>query len=172
MTMLIREAYLLLQRFCTQAINNVQVTISEANQFAARPKKPCVLIEIANCKDVGAFNQFVDEDGLKTYTILKTIDVTFTAYSDKDLSAEDMLCTIYNMFFTELTFNVFGRNLALLKKLTDIKCVSIEVASKIEDRAFMELRFNITQTARFNTGLIEHVEVHDQINNEVYTIDI
>jgi len=170
--MLISEAYFLLQKFCVQALNDPLIKVTEGDQFSPRPKKPCVVIKIDNCKEVSAFSQFVDSEGLKTYDILKTIDVTFTAYSDKDLAADDILCTIYNMFFTELTFDIFGRDLALLKKITDIKCESVEVASKIEDRAMMELRFNIVQTAKHNTGLIEHVEVHDQINNEVYTIDI
>lgn len=172
MTMLIKDAYILLQKFCKEALNDNNIKVYLGNQFATRAKKPSVTINIDNCKEVSAFNQFVDGDGLKTYEILKTIDVTFTSYADDVTIASDMLCKIYNMFFTELTFTIFGRNLSLLKKISEITTTSIKVEDKIEDRATMELRFNIVQVAQYNTGLIEHVEVHDQINNEIYYIDL
>ncbi len=171
MIVLISEAYLLLQEFCVKALNDSSVKVVLAHQFSSRPPKPCVVIEIDNCKDVSVFSHFVDESGLKTFSQLKTIDVTFTAYADKVVFSTDLLCKIYNMFPTELTFEVFGRNLALLKKLIDVTSMPVDVSDKIEDRAMMELRFNITQIAQYNTGLIEHVEMHDKINDEVYTID-
>ena len=170
--MLISEAYSLLQKFCVQALNDPKVTVLDACQFSSRPKKPCVVIDINNCKDVGVFSQSVDAQGVKTFNHLKTIDVTFTAYSDKTTAADDLLCTIYNMLSTELTFAVFGRSIALLKNLIDVTSSPSEVSGVLEDRSLMELRFNITQSATYTVGLIEHVEIHDQINNTVYIVDI
>ena len=168
--MLISEAYKVLRVFCLRALGDNNFNITAANQNAPRIKKPFITIDIDNCKEVSTFNEFIDEEGAKTFEIQKTIDVTFNAYTDELFAAEDYLTRIYNMLATELTFEVFGRSLAYLHKLQDVRTASVTVSDKIENRTLMQLRFNIMQTAQFNTGIIEHVEITDKITNSNYTI--
>lgn len=168
--MLISEAYKKLRIFCLKALGDDNFNITAANQNAPRIKKPFITIDIDNCKDVSTFNEFVNADGVKTFEMQKTIDVTFNAYTDQLFAAEDYLTQIYNMLATELTFEVFGRSLAYLHKLQDVRAASVTVSDKIENRALMQLRFNLMQTATFATGVIEHVEINDKITNTNYTI--
>ena len=170
MIMLIKDAYKVLRTFCLRALNDNSFNITAANQNAPRIKKPFITIDIDNCKDVSTFNELVDAEGVKTFEMQKTIDVTFNAYTDELFAAEDYLVQIYNMLATELTFEVFGRSLAYLHKLQDVRAASVTVSDKIENRALMELRFNIMQTAQFATGVIEHIEITDKITNSNYTI--
>lgn len=168
--MLINEAYKKLRIFCLKALGDDTFNIVSANQNSPRPKKPFITIHIGNCKDVSVFNQFVTANGTKTYEMLKTIDVIFNCYTDDHLDAEDYLLKIYNMLSTELTFEAFGDGLAYLNTIRDVIDVSTTVSDKIENRALMELKFNIMQTATFATGVIEHAEIKDKITNTNYTI--
>jgi hypothetical protein len=168
--MLINEAYKKIRTFCLKALGDDVFNIISANQHAPRPKKPFITIHIGNCKDVSVFNQVVANDGIKTYEMLKTIDVIFNCYTDDHLDAEDYLLTIYNMLATELTFEVFGNGMAYLNTIRNVTDVSTMVSDKIENRALMELKFNIMQTSSFKTGIIEHVEITDKITNTNYNI--
>lgn len=175
--MLIEDAKKRIAKFCVAALNDATISIGYSNQYEPIATRPCVMIEVDNCKDVSTFNETLVYSGIKTRHIWKTIDVQFMAYKTTALGniggADDILCTIYNALKTELTNDFFGGALAYAYTLQDISNIPAVVASKVESRAVMSLRFNMHQSTEYQTtGVIEHVEGLSTIDDIDYEINI
>ncbi len=163
--MLMLDVYKTIKRFCLLALNDNEFHIISEHQFSPRTKKPFISINMVDCKNVTIYCKKISNDGLKTYELLKTVNVVFNCYTDSHITAEEYLLTIYNMLETELTFDVFGNELAYLNTVRDVTNVSKMVSDKIENRALMELKFNVAQSAGYNVGIIEEVQMTNDIRN-------
>lgn len=175
--MLIEEAKKRIAKFSAAALNDASIKIGYSNEYTPDFKKPCVMIDVDNCKDVSTFHVGIDRTGLKTRNIWKTIDVRLIAYVETKQGsisgADDILCTIYNALKTELTDTHLGIDLAYAYTLQDISNIPAVVASKIESRAVMSLRFNMLQTVQYQvTGVIKKVQGTNTINNIDYNLNI
>lgn len=160
----------LLANFAKAAINDSDVKIIHANQKAARPRKPFVIINVADLNNRVELTQDRTEEATK-HIILKTVDVTFQAFADDLYVAHHLLTTIRDAFYTDLTFDILKGKLALVTALSSINSYTTNYTEEKENIAVMELRFNVADYTKYTYSYIEKVEIEDKVNNKFYLVE-
>ncbi len=173
--MLIAEAKKRIANFCAAALNDKSIKIGYSNQFAPEFVKPCVMIDVDNCKDVSTCHTEINNNAVTTQILWKTIDVEFKAFKATEVGsingADDILCTIFNALKTEQAESSLGQDLAYAYTLQDISNIPDVVDSKVESRAVMTLRFNMAQLIQSqSSGIIRSIQgvsVIDDLKNNL-----
>jgi hypothetical protein len=170
--MLISQLYSNIYAFTVRAVPALTADkIIFANQSSPRPKKPFIVIALANFKNIGTpIARVMDTSGYQKITTSIVMIASFTAFSDVLHEAEDLLGTLYSAFGTELQNSVFKGELALQRVIKNISALPAMLNEQMESRAILELEIAFNKTVEDNVGLIEQVKVKDMINNSEFVV--
>ena len=171
--MLISEIYVKLRTFASFALNyNPLITVAYANQSATRPDKPFVTISVGTLSQVdGEIRREIDAQGMQDVILQKSFIVTFNAYSDTTHDSENILNFLENGLFTEQAYQIFAGNMAAVRTVLGVTSLPKDVSAAMESRAILEIEFRVNQNVISDVGLIEHIHIMDEINNEEIIIN-
>lgn len=165
--MLISQIYERVRSFAILSLNNPLINVVFANQGDTRALKPMVTIAIGNLSQVdNEIRRDIDIEGVQDVLLQKSFIVTFNSYSDTLHDSENILNFLENGLFTEQAYMHFNGDIAAVKTVLGVTSLPKDVSAKMESRAILEVEFRVNQNVASNVGLIEHVQIHDAINNE------
>lgn len=165
--MLIRDVYQLIASFIEIVIDDPSVTVIYANGNAPRPEKPFITLEINSLRNLAMpFRYDIDDStGIQNVGNNMAFTAVFNAYADVRHEAESLLNKLQRHFGTEIAYLHFLGDISYMETIFGISAIPQVEGAINESRATMECIFNLNQTIQDNVGLIETIEVTDELNN-------
>lgn len=170
--MLISEVYTRLAEFIVLTVNDPTISVIFANQNSPRPKKPFITISIGSLQDVSFPMKYdIDANGVQDVIMNKSFIVTIEAYCDGLHQSEEILNNIQNKFRTDFSYYHFKADMVYIRTVMGVSAVPVPINGINESRAILEVEFSLNQLVRDNVGLIDHIEILDEITDDNIIID-
>lgn len=162
--MLISEVYTRLAEFIVLTVNDPTISVIFANQNSPRPKKPFITISIGALNDVSFPMKYeIDANGIQNVIMNKSFIATIEAYCDGLHQSEEILNVIQNQFRTDFSYYHFRADMVYIKTIMGVSAIPVPINGINESRAVLEVEFALNQLILDNVGLIDHVEILDEI---------
>jgi hypothetical protein len=170
--MLISEVYTRLAEFIVLTVNDPTISVIFANQNSPRPKKPFITIAIGALNDVSFPMKYdIDANGIQDVIMNKSFIATMEAYCDGLHQSEEILNNIQNEFRTDFSYYHFRADMVYIKTIMGVSAVPVPINGINESRAILEVEFSLNQLVRDDVGLIDHIEILDEITGNNIIID-
>lgn len=170
--MLIKDVYELIASFIEIVIDDPNVTVIYANANAPRPEKPFITLEINSLRNLALpFRYDIDEMGMQTVVNSMAFTGVFNAYADAMHEAEELLNRLQRHFGTEIAYLHFRGDVSYMETVFGVSAVPQVEGAINESRATMECIFNLNQSIEDDVGLIEKVEITDELTNITLEIE-
>jgi len=170
--MLLSNIYTKIANFIRDVLDDERFTIIFANQNAPRPKKPFITIGISNFRTISMPCRIsTDNNGVEKLMLTKLMLVKVECYTDVLHQAEETLEIIQNNLRTQRAYHYFEQELSYMSTVMNIMTMPAVIGSTTENRAIVEFEFLTNQTVFDELGLIEHIEITDEITNEIIIIN-
>ena len=162
--MLISEVYTRLAEFIVLTVNDPTISVIFANQNSPRPKKPFITITVGSLNDVSFPMKYdIDANGIQNVIMNKSFIATIEAYCDGLHQSEEILNVIQNQFRTDFSYYHFRADMVYIKTIMGVSAIPVPINGINESRAVLEVEFALNQLILDNVGLIDHVEILDEI---------
>jgi predicted DNA-binding protein YlxM (UPF0122 family) len=169
--MLISDVYKLVVRFVESALSDNTISVYKANQNLSRVKKPFVTVHIRSLQQMGSVNKYeIDDNGIQKLVVNERLTVSLQAFADETCRAEDILRKVHNNLSTQQTYDIFRSQIAYSKTLLEVTSIPDVISATMESRAILDLEFYATDIISSNVGLIETVEIHDNLTQQDFVI--
>lgn len=164
--MLIKDVYQLIASFIEIVIDDPAVTVIYANGNAPRPEKPFITLEINSLRNLAMpFRNQIDDNGMQNVGSSMAFTAVFNAYADVMHEAEDLLNKLQRHFGTEIAYLHFRGDISYMETVFGVSAIPQATGAVNESRASMECTFNLNQMIEDNVGLIETIEITDELTN-------
>ena len=162
----IRDVYQLIASFIEIVIDDSAVTVIYANGNAPRPKKPFITLEINSLRNLAMpFRNNIDDTGMQSVGSSMAFTAVFNAYADVMHEAEDLLNKLQRHFGTEIAYLHFRGDISYMETVFGVSAIPQVEGAVNESRASIECTFNLNQMIEDNVGLIETIEITDELTN-------
>jgi hypothetical protein len=113
----------------------------------------------------------IDANGVQDVIMNKSFIVTIEAYCDGLHQSEEILNNIQNKFRTDFSYYHFKADMVYIRTVMGVSAVPVPINGINESRAILEVEFSLNQLVRDNVGLIDHIEILDEITDNNIIID-
>lgn len=170
--MQISSVYQLIASFIEIVVDDPSVTVIYANGNAPRPEKPFITLEINSLRDLAMpFRYEIDDTGVQKVCNSMAFNAVFNAYADGMHESEDMLNKVQRHFGTEIAYLHFQGDIAYMETVFGVSAIPQVEGAITESRSTMECTFNLNQMITDNVGLIETVEITDELTGIILEIN-
>ena len=167
----IRDVYQRIASFVEIVIDDPAVTVIYANGNAPRPEKPFITLGINSLRNLAMpFRNEIDDMGIQNVGSSMAFTAVFNSYADEMHGAERLLNKLERHFRTEIAYLHFRGDIAYMETVFGVSAIPQVEGAVNESRANMECIFNLNQTIEDNVGLIETVEITDELTNTIIEI--
>ena len=174
--MLETHLYNKILQFIKKCIDDNSVTILIGNQNAPNAKKPFITVAISSINQLGQVIKHeprVDEllNKVQDFTYVRNVYIQVQSFCNEIFQPASLLEKIRIGFDIDSCYNVFGKEIAFVRNLSDIIILPTSLSANQEYRAAYDFVLCYNQTITNKIDSVTHVEITNEVNDDKIIVD-